>query len=172
MPAPFQITQRSFLFPTLWVTFSFSITIHFPNKFETCITGGEASTGGGRIYSGSPPLHPPPPPVPPKRPAAGCGASLCLPCVMRCHLALLALPALWYTSWIWEHLSRVVPPHWTDAESPPVHILMLSSPRLVQCCTEPRPLFAESSHINEAESSVFLTSACGIMKLWSRRGGL
>lgn len=29
-----------------------------------------------------------------QRPAAGCGASLCLPFVMRCHLALLAVPSL------------------------------------------------------------------------------
>lgn len=31
-----------------------------------------------------------------QRPAAGCGASLCLPFVMRCHLALLAVWNLFF----------------------------------------------------------------------------
>lgn len=32
-----------------------------------------------------------------QRPAAGCGASLCLPFVMRCHLALLAVQSLCFS---------------------------------------------------------------------------
>lgn len=111
-----------------------------PNKAMKCVTVGEASTGGGRdvLYLNvwrqlsigfmDPVEHPRPSP---QRPAAGRRASLCLPFVMRCHLALLAE---------WSLLSSPCDTHheydntvstfhlligWS--QTPPAHIRMHSS---------------------------------------------
>lgn len=75
-----------------------------PDKCVNCITGRENEAVNGKmecdIYEYMEvisvvlmdPLNYLHPSL--QRPAAGCGASLCLPFVMRCHLALLAVQCL------------------------------------------------------------------------------
>lgn len=110
-----------------------------------------------------------------QRPAAGRGASLCLPFVMRCHLALLAVRGLFSspcdTHHEYDHTVSAFSLLIGGMQTPPVHILMPSGLQLALCCAEPLLFFRESIHINEAGLSVFPTSACGIVELWSRREG-
>lgn len=111
-----------------------------------------------------------------QRPAAGCGASLCLPFVMRCHLALLAAQSLVSLSVILIMNMTTLFLHFLSSldgdNHPPVHIWMHSSFLLAPCFPSPLLFFSKLIHINEASSSVFPTSASGIVKLWSRREGL
>lgn len=80
--------------------FNFLLIINCPNKYMRCVTGGCWMRMGCVVYECmevisvgfmDPLDHPH---LFHQRPAAGCGAPLCVPFVMRCHLALLAVRSL------------------------------------------------------------------------------
>ena len=83
---------------------------------------------------------------PSKRPAAGRGASLCLPFVMRCHLALLAVRSLLFSACDTHHeydstfsafplligWNQTPPGTYSDAQRPPIGPVPRSAPPLLQ----------------------------------------
>lgn len=111
-----------------------------------------------------------------QRPAAGRGASLCLPFVMRCHLALavqslLSSPSA--THHKYDNTFTAFSLHIGWRQTPPECIFWFTAASHWLCAAQ-RPLLflSESIHINEAGLYVFPTSACGIVELLEQEGGL